>query len=254
MTTLMKRDPLIEILKSEFSRKQTRNPSYSLRSFSRDLEIDASNLSKLLSYQKDLGLKLKRKLAAKVGLTAGELEALENDAVVNTKDSDYASHKLELFEVVSGWQHYAVLELFKLKKFEPSAKSIADRLNIPLSDAKQTLERLQKVGLIKKVGARLEAADQSSSSILSTVTSKAHRDQQREILEGAITALSTIPIERRSQSSMTMAIDSSKIDEAKTLIKTFRRNIGRLLSTSENLDEVYQLSVSLYPVSKQELP
>ncbi len=252
-TLSMKRDPLIEILKTEYSRKKSRNPSYSLRSFSRDLNIDASNLSKLLNYQKDLGIKLKKKLAFKVGLSPLDLEKLEGKLSRKTQDADYSSHQLEIFEVISAWQHYAVLELFKVKSFQASTKaitkSVADHLGLSPEAAKATLQRLLKVGLIKKTDGRLIASEDSSSSILNTATSKAHQDQQREILEGAIEAMTKTPIENRSQSSMTMAIDSSKLEEAKTLIKTFRRQLGRLMSDSANLDQVYQLSVSLYPVS-----
>lgn len=112
------------------------------------------------------------------------------------------------------------------------------------------IKRLIETGLISKPGKRFQLRETSSSSILSSATSKAHREQQKQILEGAIEALDQIPIEYRSQSSMTMAIDKDRLEEAKELIKTFRRDLGKFLSASKNLNEVYQLSVSLYPVTK----
>ena len=248
----MKKDPLIEILKSEFARSKARNRSYSLRSYSRDLGVDASNLSKILSYQKPLGAVLKRKLGKKVGLTDAEVDELLNGyrPFLNTIDKDYNKHTHEKFEVVSAWQHYAILELFKIRGFQPSSAEISKRLGIPKKDAAESLSRLKSVGLLKENSSGLlEPVDDSSSSLLSGSTSQAHRNQQREILEGAITALNKTPIEKRSQSSMTMAIDSNRLEEAKLLIKNFRRQMGRLLSHSENLDEVYQLSISLYPVT-----
>jgi len=114
------------------------------------------------------------------------------------------------------------------------------------------LARLQRAGLVQRKDGRLIPCDESSSSILNIPTSRAHRNQQRQILEKAIDALELEPIKRRSQSSMTFAIDSTKIDEAKELIKKFRRDLGRFLSASENLDEVYHLSISLYPVTSQQ--
>lgn len=82
------------------------------------------------------------------------------------------------------------------------------------------------------------------------MTSKAHREHQKQILEGAIDALENTSIEVRSQSSMTIAIDTNNLDAAKELIKNFRREMGRLLSSSSQLDEVYQLSISLYPLTE----
>jgi uncharacterized protein (TIGR02147 family) len=244
----MKTDALVEILKSEFERKRKRNASYSLRSFSRDLEIDASNLSKILSYQKDPGPVLKARLAIKIGLSNEDL-ATFSAMSGSTQDQAYAPHPLETFQLISDWQHYAILELFKLKKFEVSIVSISEKLAIPQKEAKRSLDRLVRAGFLKSQNGVLSLTDTSSTSLTGVATSKAHREHQKQILEGAVSALDHIPIEIRSQSSMTFAIDTQKLELAKALIKKFRRQMGRLLSESENLNEVYQLSVSLYPVT-----
>ena len=57
-------------------------------------------------------------------------------------------------------------------------------------------------------------------------------------------------MERRDQTSMTMAIDTKLLPQAKEKIKKFRRDMDRLLQSSDTKDEVYHLSVSLYPVTK----
>ena len=62
-TNTPKLDPIIEILKKEFEAKKQRNGAYSLRAFARFLEIDPSNLSKIMSYQIIPGERLKRKIA-----------------------------------------------------------------------------------------------------------------------------------------------------------------------------------------------
>lgn len=246
----MKNDPLVEILKNEFKKRKTRNGSYSLRSYSRDLDLDPSNLSKMINYGLKIGPSLRLKIGKKLGFENNEFLLLSPAVSNNTKDSDYSNHKLEIFQVISEWQHYIILEYFKLEKASAIPSEIASHLGLDVSTVKVSLQRLVNVGLLKKDENGFFPIDHSSSSILDIATSKAHRDQQQQILEGAIQALSDIPIDLRSQSSMTIAIDSKKIDEAKELIKSFRRELGRLLSSSENLDEVYQLSVSLYPVTQ----
>lgn len=242
---LMKRDPLVEILHTEFDRKRQRNQSYSLRSYSRDLEMDPSNLSKILNNQKKIGGRLRKSLAKKLGFELEEIDSLL------TADKDYSQHSLQVFQIVSEWQHYAILELFKLPFFQVTPKAVSQLLGVSLETAEDSLERLKISGLIilDQKSKKWRLAEESSSSILNVATSKAHRDQQRQILEGAINALENIPIEWRSQSSMTMAVDTDKLPEAKEVIKKFRRDIGRLLSSTKNLSEVYQLSVSLYPVT-----
>lgn len=248
----MKYDPLVEILKKEFKQKQTKNSSYSLHSFSRDLEIDVSNLSKILNSKKELGPRLRERLGKKIGFEKSEFESwwLKPSHSSKTSNEEYVQHSLKVFEIVSEWQHYAILEFFKLSKEPKTSKAAAERLGLSLENATQSIQRLIETGLLLKLGQGFKPAEESSSSILDTATSKAHRTQQKQILEGAIDALENVPIELRSQSSVTMAIDSAKLEKAKVVIKKFRRDLGRFLSTSLNIDEVYQLSVSLYPVTK----
>ena len=250
-TTLVQKDPFIEILRIDFARKKMRNKAYSLRSYSRALDLDPSNLSKLLNYRKELGPQLKAKLAHKIGFTTEDLAAFTAGGA-DIRDQAYELHNLEAFQLVADWQHYAILELFKTKSFKPSIAVISARLDLTVAESKASLARLERAGLLKKdKDGILRPVDESSSSILSVATSKAHREQQKQILEGAIEAIEQTPIEDRSQSSITFAIDTEKLEQARKLIKKFRRQLGRLLSQSEKLDEVYQLSVSLYPVTKK---
>jgi transcriptional regulator with XRE-family HTH domain len=246
-------EPLLNNLRSELERRKKTNPSYSLRAFAKYLEMDASNLSKLLSGRIELGTKLRMKLAQKLGMSEEELRHfgyLEGHIV---KDSDYIEHQLDHFKVISDWYHYAILEVLKLEefRFNQDESDIANRLGLSLEEYKNAVKRLIKLGHLK-LGEdnRLIDEEVNCSSILSIDTSSAHRTNQKQILSLAQNALDETPIEKRSQSAMTVAIDSKKIPEAKKMIKEFRRKLARFLSTSKHLDEVYHLSLSLYPVTR----
>ncbi|HWU44133.1 MAG TPA: DUF4423 domain-containing protein [Bdellovibrio sp.] len=245
-------DPLVEILIKEFTQKKSRNRAYSLRSYSRDLGLDPSNLSKILKYQKEMGPRLRSKVGAKLGFSQAEIQGWLEPQPKNviSPRREYHEHNLQAFQVISDWQHYALLEYLKIQGADHKPAAMAKNLNLPLEKVQEALKRLLSVGLLQKTATGYQATDEVSSSILKVETSKAHRQQQKQILEGAMDALENVPIEWRSQSSMTMAIDTNKIEEAKELIKHFRRSLGRLLSSSTNLDSVYQLSVSLYPVTQ----
>ncbi len=247
----MKNDPLIEMLRQEFERKKARNKAYSLRSYARDLRLDPSNLCKILKNQIQVGARLRAKLGKKLGFEEKEIEQiLKPISDSKTADADYQSHELEIFQVIAEWQHYAILEYVKLTNASHEPSVIGQKLGLKSDVAEESIRRLLDLGLLKSSEGRLLPAEESSSSILNVPTSKAHREQQTQILERAIDALHCVEVQRRSQSSMTLAVDSSKLGEAIELIKRFRRDLGRLLSTSKNLDHVYQLSISLYPLTQ----
>lgn len=233
-----------ELLKNEFSKRRIRNQNYSLRSFSRDLDIDPSNLSKFLNGKRPLSQANIKKVASVLGLA--ELMISKQPSQI-----EFNKHDLSVFQIISEWQHYAILELFNLTNFKPNSANIAQSLEISLPEVERSISRLKQVGLLAQDAKsdQLKPLDQNSSSITEVPTSKAHRSQQRQILEGAIKAIETIPIDLRSQTSLTLAINSKKINEAKKLIETFRRQLGEFLSAGNDLDEVYQFSISLYPVT-----
>ncbi len=246
-------EPLLNNLRSELERRKKVNPSYSLRAFAKSLEMDASNLSKLLSGQTTVGTKLRMKLAKKLGMSDEDLRHfgyLEGQVV---KDSDYIEHQLDHFKVISDWYHYGILEALKLDEFrmDQDHKRLAERLGLTEEEVELAVKRLLKLGHLKIDSEGRYVDDEvNSSSILSIDTSCAHRSNQKQILSLAIEALDETPIEQRSQSAMTVAIDSKRLPEAKGMIKEFRRKLARFLSDSNHLDEVYHLSVSLYPVTR----
>lgn len=244
-----KTDPFVEILRKEFAHKKMRNKGYSLRSFARHLSMDSSNLAKILNDQLIPGERLKRKIAEKIGLESQDLYQLLRYS--QTEDSDYSNHDLEVFNIVSDWYHYAILELLKLPQYHKKVdvSLLAKDLGISKQVAEASLERLVKMRLLRIEQGTYENTAYSSSSIINTASSKAHRNQQRQVLEMAIAALEQVPVEKRSQCSMTLAIDSKKLPLAQKMIKQFQRKLGRFLSDSDRLDDVYHLSISLYPTT-----
>ena len=138
-----------------------------------------------------------------------------------------------------------------LDEFQSDIRWIANTLNLPFGVALGAVERLKRLGLLTvDDGGHLVCA-RSNTTTTFRGTHEALRHLQREILQQAQTALEEVPIEKRDQSSITMAIDSSRLPEAKEKIKRFRRELMEFLEGGETKDAVFQLSVSLFPVSQQ---
>jgi uncharacterized protein (TIGR02147 family) len=168
-----------------------------------------------------------------------------------SNDPDYRQLAHDTFEVVSAWYHFAILELIRVDGFEPKPKWIAVRLGISAVEATAAVERLVRVGLlaVSPEGRWPEANDERLTVITPGESARAQRLLQRQILEKAIEALERVPISRRDQTTITMAIDVARLAEAKERIKKFRRSLAKFLSRAPMRQEVYNLSVSLYPVT-----
>lgn len=60
-------------------------------------------------------------------------------------------------------------------------------------------------------------------------------------------------LEERLQTSLTLAIPSSKFEEARARIRAFRQEMDVLFDADTDKDLIYHLSISFYPVSEKVL-
>ena len=80
-------------------------------------------------------------------------------------------------------------------------------------------------------------------------TSLALRKHQKQVLSLAMDAIDRIPTEERHSHSMTLPIDRDKIKSAKARIEQFALELVKELSMGTR-DRVYQLNISLFPLTK----
>jgi uncharacterized protein (TIGR02147 family) len=165
---------------------------------------------------------------------------------------DYRPVQTDVFRVVSDWHHFAILELMQLESFDPEPSKIASQLGVSTIEVSLAIERLARVGMIerRRDGSLVDLTGGFSTNIAQPFFDPAHRRMQKQILEKAIRALETVPVARRDQSAITLAFDSSRVQEAKQWIKQFRRKFNAEFGQGEARDSVYHLSISLYPVSE----
>lgn len=243
-------------LRSELVRRTKQNPKYSLRAFARSLQVQSGFLSKILLGQRRVTEATIQKFGAKLGLSPKEIEAfLQNSdsATVSAtaENQDFKQIAYDHFQIISDWYHFAILELAAVQNFEPTAKWISKVLGISLVEAQDAIDRLIRLDYIRvKPKGSWELREGFSTTLGTELSASALRKMQKQILEMAILALDNVPVEKRDQTAMTMAIDTSLIPQAKEKITKFRRELCSFLESGKKKDGVYQLSVSLYPVTQ----
>ncbi len=242
-------------LQKEFSERCKRNPRYSLRAFANFLEIDASSLSQYMSQKRNPSSKMIKRLCDKLGTHPEQETALLNSLSVKplkTRSISYEQIDLDKFYFISDWYHISILELTQITGFNPSPKAIAAQLSISVQEAKSAIERLQRLGLIKVKDSHFEKTDKSLSNFKPGLTSKAHRSYQKQVIKKALNAVDECKPEEKDITSISMAVDESKIPAARKLIEDFRKNICNFLEDGQQT-RVFNMSVQLFPMSKKEL-
>ncbi len=248
-------------LVKELTERTRRNPSYSLRSFAKSLGVSAPSLSQILSGKRPLSRKTALKIIDRCAISPEQGKAFLMAAMgeswqtaLNRIDAsaepvnEFQQVQVETFRVIADWYHYAILSLGDIPSNHASPVWIAKKLNISLRTATNAFDRLLKLGLIKKRGKGFYQSAKPLAATTKIELSAALRHCHLETLRLAEKALEEGQAPLELFSSVTMAIDETKLPEARELIKKFRRSLCRLLESGDR-QRVYTLAVGLFPVS-----
>lgn len=256
-----------DYLKREFRSRISRNKSYSLRSYARDLEIAPPKLSQILNGKCGLSEGSAKKLAKKLKLS--DVEADFFVTLVNAKHSRSGAGKitaksklrellklnfdeldLNRFRIISDWFHFAILELTEVSDFVYEPSWIARRLRIPLAETKAAIKRLVENGLLTEAREGRLIQTHTTLSTPSGIPLREIRNHHSQILSKADVAQDEVALEQRDFATSIFSIDSAQIPEAKKALREFRRRFCTELQKSATKDRVYCLSVQFFPLDQ----
>ena len=261
----------IRILEEELLRRKEKNSSYSMRAFSKALEVNSGVLSMVLNGKRVPSMELARKIADKLDVCP-QTQKMFFDSVVETqrsrnlhrvspdikkykfdsvKDLKFKQLENDYYHSVSEWYCFTILEMTRLHYFKPSFKWIASQLGISEMEVQIAVKRLLNLGFLEEDsnGGFRAVDEQLRLDSMYTATSQARRNKQKQIREKSIESIENDPIENRSMTSMTMCIDMALLPEARKLISDFNEAMSKLLE-SGNKEKVYAMEVSLFPLHR----
>ncbi|MEQ1878807.1 MAG: TIGR02147 family protein [Bdellovibrionia bacterium] len=234
---------LKDLLSLEFNERSKRNPAYSLRAFAKQLGVDSSYLSKILTGKRKLSKRAELGFAKKLNWDPEKLKSLSK--------SEFQQIEMDQFKIISDWYHFAILELVHTESFRPSSTWIARSLKISFGEAQDAVERLKRLNMIQVDAKGSWKVTVQNSTTHHAQTNEALQKMQTQILTQAIQALTETPLTERDQSTVTMCVSEARLEQAKLMIKNFRRDLMHFLEGGKTKDRVYQLNVSLFPVSQK---
>jgi uncharacterized protein (TIGR02147 family) len=253
--------PLVSLIENEFTRLRLRNPAFSLRALAKKLKVNPSALSEVLSGKRLPTLRFGNQVTEALLLSESEkqvvLSSLHKKNTlhrVKAMQSGVVFVQLERdqYEVIGQWFNFAILALADTRGFKSDTKWIARRLGISETDAKGAIARLLRLGLIVRQNARLKTTGKqlaTTSGILNPAIRRAHFQN----LELIGRSLESVSLSDQDFSAMTVATSKAKVSEAKERIKAFRRELASFLESGPK-EEIYNLSMFLFPLTKQENP
>ena len=245
------------LLLNELTRRVGRNPRYSARAFAKSLGISHTLLSLILSRKRRVSKKLLKRVINTLSISAEEVRNLQAQNHANpflTEDAgdvEYKQISLDTFNLLSDWQHYAILSLLELPHARLDPRWIARRLGISPLDARLAVERLKRLKFIDLVDGKWKQCT-PPLKVENTEASVAAIRHHKQLLKKAEEALENADFKERDFSAMTFALDPKLIPIARKKIAAFRRRLVNELEMYGAPTEVYQLTVQIYPITKEE--
>ena len=259
-TSITEEQELRLFVQEEFEKARCKNPAYSLRAYSRKLKIPVSALSGILAGKQRIAKKTGEKIVQALALAPERqdriLSALKyrSDSPKSGKKSSFLSDgsliDMDQFHLISDWYYFGILSLAITDGFQGEAPWVAERLGINKQMAKTALLRLERLGLLvresKGAGRFLPTGKQfkTTHAVPNTFVRKHHLQN----LELSKRSMEEDAFEECDFSSMTMAVDKTRLPKAKEMIREFRRKLNDYLEAGEK-KEVYRMCVQLFPLS-----
>lgn len=242
-----------QFLEEELLRRTRSNSQYSLRSFARDLNMSPGELSEIIRAKRKLSLKNVYKISTVLGLNKDEVNQLKQLSVMMEDDSDLnpvireKALSEDMFRIVSDWYCFAILNLADTKGFSWDPNSIAKRLGIKPIEAKDGLNRLEKVGLIQKTNNSYRVVE---DFVFTTdgVPSEAFKTYHQSILDKARIALDLQPVFERYFSGVGLALHPSEVGKLHKEFSKFLQSVAKKYGQDKG-SEVYQLHLSFFRMS-----
>ncbi|WP_413293124.1 DUF4423 domain-containing protein [Bdellovibrio sp. HCB185ZH] len=245
----------------EFKKRKTKNSSYSMRAFARDLEMNASRLSEIMNGKVGLSDLKGAEIAQRFGLNGKDreyfLDLIRAEHARSSIAKKEARERVRMylldertltdseFHAVADWRNLALLELLTVPEIETSAASFAQKLGLPVAEVEEVVAQLVACRMLDTSGERWQALE-GDFTTSADVSSKAVQNFHSQMLKRAGRAIQNDPVEDREFSSVIFAMSAQQMKYAKDRLREFRRSLVRELEAIPGKEKVFSLSMQLF--------
>lgn len=251
-----------QILKDELQARTQRNPSYSLRAFSRDLGVSSARLSRILSGKAAPSRIMAKKIGAKLGYKGetldwfcalvevrhGKNQEARTASLEFLKRYDHgiATKKIETRNSFAwNWYHFAIRRLTQLPDFQSDCAWIANRLGLGLKQTKAAIQDLVAAGALAIIDGRIEIRENYD------VFFRGDKRKVREKMETDLFALQLPSVlspsrEKSYHARHFFTLNQTHIEELRALIKSFESKVDDLTYRAEVPNDLFCLSIDLF--------
>ncbi len=260
-----------DILKSFYDKRKKETPFYSYRMMGEKLGLDASYLYRILQKKQHLPAHAIENVKEMLGISGRVAEyfgLLYSSNVSKDPEQknelmakaialqDVERHSLQNAEIkfLENWWIPAIRAYLEINGGAVNYRKMAAKIrpSITETQAKEAVEILKSLGLVKKISSERLSLTQSHLTVGGKEKRDAVRHFQKQALALASDALDNIPANERNISTLTLSVDKAGFDDLTEMAKEFRRMVQKRVDSVQKPDRVLQFSLAFYPLTRTE--
>jgi uncharacterized protein (TIGR02147 family) len=264
-------DDYRDFLKTWYTQTKSARRSLTYRSFAAKAGFKTSNfLMLVIQGKRNLTEKSIIKMGKGLGLGKREVEFFRDLVLFNQAKTADEKHQYyerviqskryqaakpierQQYEYYANWYNPVIRELVCSPDFDGTPDWLAMHLNPQVTRAQcaKSLALLEKLGMVTQDA---EGHWHQNTPLVSSgegLRSLIVHNYHKSILELARIVMDRLPVSRRETSTMTIGIKREDVETIRDKIRTFRKEILQMASNVDAPDEVAQMSIQFFPLTK----
>ncbi|MDB5047813.1 MAG: hypothetical protein JWO30_884 [Fibrobacteres bacterium] len=261
-----------QFIKDHYERNKAVHPGFSYRFLAEKAGINSApyfkfviegkrNLSKKTILKTCVALKLKDKEAEyfehlvffNQAKSADEKSVYFDKLISLQRHRNLPRIKTDQMEYFAEWHHCVIRELVTMSDFGEDYVRLGKMLNpaIPAAKAEASVKLLLELGFLKKEKGRYLQVDPVVTTGPGVQDFQVIRYQMR-MMQLASEAFERCRADERMISSSTMGVSKATFERVVKKVRNFRAHLADMVSLDENPERVYQLTVSMIPLSHRQ--
>lgn len=253
-----------EFLLDEFQSRLSLNKRYSMRSFSKDLELRPAALSDIMNGRYGLSSAMAQSIATNLGLKGqeahyfvslvdlkhGRSAAIRNAAEKKLREYGHRAENSQALDeeklaLIRHWYYPAIIELTHIVKHLVDANVVSKRLGISLEDARDALRVLEERKCLQRIDggyARTAVHHVAERSVSTPMIQNFHK----QVLSLATQAVSSQELQKRKALSTVLAVKEEDLPAARAMLNKFSDDFVQRFQQIDSADSVYALSLQYF--------
>lgn len=262
-----------EYLSYVLANRMVKNRRYSLRAFSKSLGLSPAHLSCLLKGKRHLSSDKALEVANRLKLSEEDtfyfVELVQSESAKNELTKKFLRQRLndrpetsslvqqvavpdEDFDILSTWYLIPIMAMTDLTGKGLTVETVCHRLRLTQEEATHAVRFLCTRGFLRSTGGGGYLRTSDHLIFKSPISHQRLRHFHRTMLTRAIRSLYEQSPSERVSHTETLAIDASRLEDAKALTRKYLSEIVKLAAASSARSEIYHFAVHGFRITHRQ--